>query len=200
MRPSPTKQPISERDSELLLEELCIALRNVGVHDWYLPDGERIVQDIEEVKGIYTELERRDSPVIPRITRLSEETTWQMEILLEECLSYPQRMPYVREKDGIRRRFRCHVCGKGERPLDDEEFWMCDGCIREVIDAIRVCTPIKGIVLLRTYNEDKRCLHADADTVLAYYDNYDYEWCGGWCEECLLEAQAWRKKTLAIKE
>lgn len=100
MRATPPKLPIPERNIEALLEDLCIALRDVGIWDYELPQGKRVIEHINQVKAIYTELQNRSVQIMPRITRLSEETSWQMEHLLNDCLSYPQVTPYVREKDG----------------------------------------------------------------------------------------------------
>jgi hypothetical protein len=46
--------------------------------------------------------------------------------------------------------------------------------------------PSKGVMLYRTYNEEKRCRNADSDTVLATLEQ-NFDVFGGFCEQCILE-------------
>lgn len=110
--------PLKERPDEGLLEDLCIELRHVGVGDSGLPDNVRVVEHIHQVNAIHAELVRRDVDDRSRLELLSKETAWRIQELLEDCLAFPRKMPYVREQDGIRRTLRCRACGKGERPPD----------------------------------------------------------------------------------
>lgn len=166
MRNSLQPAPICERDTNTLLEDLCVALRNVGVFDHDLPDGEKVRQHIAAVGSIKRELDRRGIQTDERITRLSHETHWRMQELLQDCLAFPKSMPYVKEPDGIRRTLRCLLCRTRERTLDAKVFWWCNECIIRVLQAIKEKKVINGVILFRTYNPEARCQHADSETVL----------------------------------
>lgn len=185
MANTPPRPPIQNRSDEELLEDLCLEMRHVAVSDRDLPTGESVVPHIGEVCSIHTELNSRGVDIRPRLERLSEETHWLIPPLLADCLAYPQRLPYVREPDGIRRSLRCHSCTNAERPVDAKVFWFCDACMRRVLDAVRERIPVPGIVLFRTYNAECRCPHADADTVLASEGYGDEVY--GVCERCIHE-------------
>jgi hypothetical protein len=167
MHDTPPPPPPQERDTVTLLEDLCVALRDVGVYDYELPAGARVLKAVEDVRAIHHELEHRGADPTERLAELSEQTRWQMAALLQDCLGYPQVTPYVREQDGVRRHLRCYLCRQAERPADARTFWFCDGCLRRILVAIDRREPIDGVVLFRTYNEGCRCEHADAETVLA---------------------------------
>jgi hypothetical protein len=195
MRNSTPPAPISERDNDVLLEDLCIALRNVGVYDRDLPDGAVVQQHIENVCAIMRELKQRGVSPDDRITRLTAETNWRMLDLLQECLEFPGSMPYVKEADGIRRSLRCMVCQKRERPPNSQLFWWCNECVVRVQDAIKEVTPIDGIVLFRTYNSEARCQHADSETVLV--SEYHADTILGKCGKCLADELTRRKSFVA---
>ena len=183
MANSPPPVPVQKRGVEELLEALCIELRHVGVGDYDLPNGQRILPHIREVVSIHAELVRREVDWRPRLKVLSGETKWQMIQLLDDCLAFPTRLPFVREQDGISRTLRCSLCLKAERPVDVKLFWFCDACMHRVAEAMNQRTPLKGVILFRTYNAECRCVHADADTVLAaehYTDDLN-----GVCEKCI---------------
>lgn len=182
MRNTPNPPAFRERDTDFLIEDLCIALRNVGVFDGELPSGSRVSQAIADVRSIKHELDDRGINVSDRMATLSTQTSWLMGKLLEDCLAFPDVVPYVRESDGIRRRLRCSLCRKAERPPDSDSYWMCDDCLRHVIEAIKTRTPAYGVLLFRTYNSAARCPHADAETVLAQ-DNWSDNIFGN-CEKC----------------
>jgi hypothetical protein len=184
-----------KRPEEQLLEDLCIELRHVGVGDYGLPKEARLVEHIREVNAIHAELARRGVDERSRLELLSKETAWQMHELLEDCLAFPEKMPYVREQDGIRRTLRCQACGKAERPPGAKVFWFCDACMGRVVDAIRSRVPCAGVILMRTYTPACRCPHADGDTVLATDGNNDFPLYGV-CEKCILE-EIERRKTLS---
>ncbi len=59
MANTPPNIPIKDRDSNKLLEDLCIALRNVGTSDHELPGGDVVRNHIDEVRKIHAELQRR---------------------------------------------------------------------------------------------------------------------------------------------
>lgn len=191
---TPPPLPFEQRETPDLVEDLCLALRHVGVGDYALFSNARDVTmlHVNEVQQIHAKLQKRNVDPSHRIVLLSEETNWQMERLLEDCLAYPDVIPYVRESDGIRRALRCPLCGKREMP-DREGVWLCDVCLSAAINAIDYKTPVDGLVLLRTYNPSRWCDHADAETIMMVLD--DYEWIGeGYCNECLLQEQSRRNR------
>jgi hypothetical protein len=194
MRNTPPPAPICERDTDTLIEDLCLGLRNVGVFDRDLPDGETIRQHIAVVCAIKRELDQRGISTDDRIAQLSVETNWRIFDLLQECLEFPDSMPYVKEADGIRRSLRCNLCRRNERPPDAQLCWWCDECILRVLDAIKEAKPIDGVILFRTYNSEARCQHADSETVLVseYYSDTIY----GSCGKCLAEELARRRSTV----
>jgi hypothetical protein len=185
MADSPPRPPIHNRPNEELLEDLCLELRHVACNEGDLPLGERVAAHVREVCALHDELATRRFDCLPRLERLSEETRWQIPTLLDDCLAYPQRTPYVREPDGIRRFLRCHLCTKAERPPDAKLFWFCDTCMGRVLDAVRQRVPIPGIIVFRTCNVECRCTHADADTVLAGEDQFYVDEVYGVCETCI---------------
>src|SRR5262245_9676951 len=131
MRDTPPKKLIGQRETDELIEDLCLELRDVGVGDYGLPDDKRAISSIREVQHISAEIKSRNADNADfkdRIKRLSAETGWQMERLLQECLLYPEVIPYVREHDGVRRAFRCSICEKREVP-DRDGIWLCDDCL-----------------------------------------------------------------------
>ena len=145
----------------------------------------RSVPHVREVCATHAELAARRVDCHPRLEQLSEETGWQIPALLDDCLAYPQQLPYVREPDGIRRYLRCQLCSKSERIPDAKVFWFCEACMGRVLEAVRQRAPIPGIYLFRSYSTECRCAHADADTVLAtdHYSDVLY----GVCDRCIYE-------------
>ena len=55
LRNTPPKPDISERPTPQFIEDICIALRNVAVMDYSLPNSEQAVGYVEEVKTIYAD-------------------------------------------------------------------------------------------------------------------------------------------------
>jgi hypothetical protein len=145
------------------------------------------VAQIHTVRDLHGQLVLRGVDCQPRLAQLSAATGWQMPALLDDCLAYPQRLPRLRDADGIRHSLRCNLCGGAERPTDARVFLFCDACLRRVIEAVRHHTPISGIILFRTYNAECRCAHADSDTVLVGEDQSHVEEVYGVCEKCLLD-------------
>jgi hypothetical protein len=184
MADSPPKPPIDKRTDEELLDDLCLELRHVACREGDLPHGERVLVHVREVRALQAEISKRRVDSRPRLEQLSEQTRWQIPTLLDDCLAYPQRIPYVREPDGIRRFLRCHLCAKAECPPDAKLFSFCETCMHRVLDAVKQCAPIPGVILFRTYNAECRCVHANVDTVLAG-ENYDEVY--GVCEKCIHE-------------
>lgn len=190
MRNTLPEPAVEHRETPDLIEDLCLALRDVGVRDYGLPNDERGVASIKSVQQIHAELERRGVDCRPRLARLTEETQWQMGSLLQECLAYPEVVPHVREADGVRRALRCSVCQQREFP-DREGLLLCNVCLEQTAESIQNRVPWGGLLLLRIYNEAYWCRHANAETVMAAFD--DYETLGyAWCAQCVTEEQGRR--------
>lgn len=100
MRSTPPLPPISDRSDFRVVEDLCLALRNVGVWEHALSTNARALAHVREVQNLTVELRRRDVDATGRLERLSEETGWLMPQLLEECLHFPTVLPRVRLLDG----------------------------------------------------------------------------------------------------
>jgi ribosomal protein L37AE/L43A len=133
MKNTPAVLPIEQRETEVLVEDLCLALRDVGVSDYDLPEGEQAVSAVLRVQQLHSELSRRGTDIARRLERLSEETSWQMMPLLRDCLMYPDVIPYVRERDGIRRALRCPACRERELSRGEvSSVWLCDACKAEL--------------------------------------------------------------------
>lgn len=185
MANSPPRPPIDKRTDEELLDDLCLELRHVACNEGDLPLGERALSHVREVRALHAEISKRGVDFSPRLEQLSEQTRWQIPALLDDCLAYPQRIPYVRDTDGVRRFLRCHLCVRAERPPDAKLFWFCETCMQRVLNAVQQRTPIPGIVVFRTYNAECRCAHADADTVLAGEGQFYVDEVYGVCEKCI---------------
>jgi hypothetical protein len=186
MANTPPDPPIKGRDTKRLIEDLCIALRDVGVWDHELPGGDTVRRFIEETKMIHAELQSRGVDLSSRVSQLSHESGWLMEELLRDCLHFPKTLPYVKEADGIRRYFRCWLCGEREFAPNAKKFLVCQECLYRLLNDIKRRVASKGVMLYRTYNEEKRCRHANSDTVLATLEQ-NFDAFGGFCERCILE-------------
>lgn len=197
VRNTPPKPPPSSRDSSVLLDDLCLALRDVSVFNGHLPNGAVIVEKINDVKAIFAELSKRGVEVASTLGELSVKTDRKMDDLLEDCLGYPERIPYETGLDGIQERLRCSLCRKAERP-EETLFWMCDRCLDRTMDAIEKRTPFPGLFLYRTYNELSGCPHSDAETVLAtvFWSDGDW-WDPGRCWQCHLDEKVRRGARLS---
>ena len=192
-RNTPPRSSIGQRDSIELLEDLCIALRNVAVCEYSLPNGEDAQAAVQEAVSISAELDRRHVTATQRLDQLSRETGWLMNQLLVDCKLFPKGGLCVRGLDGTRRRFRCNYCKVAEHPDDDVNWGACDSCLRRIIQSFDTLEPIAGTVLFRTYNSDWRCDHADADTVLLCANIYEGLFGPGKCKHCLGGVLAKRK-------
>ena len=172
MRSSDPRPPLTEWATGEVIEELCLALRDVGVHDSGGTLSDWSQKAIERVRTADRELRSRHVDVDQRIANLSEETGWRMRELFNECREYPDTRPRLREKDGIRRALRCHGCSASERPEGDEKYFLCDSCLKKVAGAIQEKRPMPALLLMRSYTPEARCQHADDDTVVAVYPWY----------------------------
>jgi hypothetical protein len=158
MKNTPAELPIEQRKTEELTEDLCLALRDVGVQDYRLPRDEHVLADVLRVQRLHSELSRRGAEVTRRLERLSEETSWQMIPLLRDCLMYPEVTPYVRERDGIRRLWRCPACREREISGREGVVWLCDACKAEsaalgVRGAMRVKITLDGFTAEELYTQ-----------------------------------------------
>jgi hypothetical protein len=187
MRPSEPKPEIHLRDTETLVEDLCGALRDVGVHDWDLTSSDRGLDAIQRVKDIDTELRKRGARLEARLAELVEQTGWNLVELLGQCRQYPEVRPRLRERDGIRRAFRCVACQKAECPEGDTSFHLCDGCLRTLQRGLREPRDVPNMFLFRSFTSNGRCEHADADTVLGIFPWYvnDTDAGPGFCARCV---------------
>ena len=183
MANTPPPPPLSGYSTDALLNEICVELRYVGVNESQLPNGERVLSHIESVCALQRELNARSVNIDAKLSELSSQTGWLAKSLLEDCLAFPNRMPYVRELDGIRRRLRCTRCRLAERHPEAKLIWFCDDCLATVIAAMKVPEAIDGVVLFRTYNSDCRCEHANSETILAC--DINVESLSGVCARCL---------------
>ena len=185
-RNTPARPGIKERDSAELLEDLCIALRDVAVREGSLPRSEDAQAAVRQAVEVAAELDVRGVAMSERLDRLAQETGWLMSQLLEDCTKFPKVVPRVRELDGIRRYLRCLYCRVAERPEHDVRWGACDACLHRIIDSLDSLSVIEGTVLFRTYNGEWRCEHADADTVLLAANFYEEGFLGpGVCRQCL---------------
>lgn len=194
-RNTPPDPPITERDTEWLIEDLCIALRNVGSRLGWGPPDNQDIENIHNVHALSAELNKRGVELQPRLERLTEETGWLMPVLLEDCLKSPEKVPYVRERNGMRRSFQCPLCQQEEFP-DITGIAIGANCLQEIRIALERPAPPAGVIFYRTYNTDKRCRHANDDTVLAVLDNeYDLTLHDAFCQQCINEELV-RRQTL----
>lgn len=187
------EQPLGTWESSLL-EDLCVDLRRVGVHEAGIPSDSRTVAFVEAVQSKFAELTTRGVELGPRIAALSAECGWDMEELLTQCVAYPKLIPMVREADGVRRALRCPGCRSRERPQSDDHFFLCSECLHACLHAVRVRVPLPGMLLFRTYSQQWRCPHAGDETVLVKYPD-EYELYGtGSCETYIVEELNRRKR------
>jgi hypothetical protein len=191
-RNTPPPTPISERDTEVLLENLTSALCEVGGYGGRQSPDERAIASIETVRELHAELNNRKVTLTDYLNQLTATTGWMMSQLLDECMQWPEQTPQVREMDGIRRMFRCPLCSKEEVP-DYNGIFFGTECLQRAAGAIQQRTPFDGIVIYRTYNTDARCRHANDETVLAVPDElYDVSFRDSFCLECISEELARR--------
>lgn len=187
VRNTPPKSLPSFRESPVLLEDLCVALRDVIVFNGQLPNGAAVVEKIDDVKAILAELSNRGVEVASTLQELSTKTDRLMGDLLEACLAYPTRTPFEKGLDGIQERLRCSLCGRAERP-EETSLWMCHQCLDRTVEAIENRTAFPGLFLYRTYSESRGCPHSDSETVLAtvFWSDEDW-WDPGRCKQCYLD-------------
>ncbi len=181
-----TNIPIHFKSETRLVEDLCLFLRDVGVFDHRLPTDTQAIIYIEQVKLHHHEITKRGIDIALRIQALTDETGWLMEVLLSDCLNYPETVPYVREKkSGIRRVFGCYLCYIREAP-DREGIWVCDDCLERLEQQLQMRVGDDVTIILRSYSKELWCDHADSETPLAFI--YEVSSAGaGYCEKCILK-------------
>jgi hypothetical protein len=203
MRPTEPPLPRNQRSSDELLDELCIALRDVGVSTQFLPYREPdpdIAKEVDRVQAVAGELAVRGLDPMPRLDVLTTETGWSMPDLFRECGKFPEVRPWVRTaSDGLRIAMRCPACRQREFPADSRTIRLCDGCLETLDDALTAPKAVDHMLLYRTYTPTARCDHAGDDTVLGVYP-WSPEWSEdfpvGLCRSCISEEKIRRRSRL----
>ena len=200
MRPTDPPLQRSERSTPELVEELCLALRDVGVGTGFLPywgPPPDIAAEVTRVREVSEELRRRGAEVSDRLNLLATETGWSMSILYEECLRFPEVRPWVRQRgDGIREALRCQACRRAEFPEGSFRLRLCDACLVKFDTALAKAKAKDHMLLYRTVTPEARCEHAGDDTVLGLYpwdpqSSEDFE--AGYCRVCISHEQERRR-------
>lgn len=181
-RNTPPPPPYEVWRSEDLLEELGVALRDMVLWSASLPDDLRARQHLRRVHEVHAELAKREVDVAPMLEELTQQTAWLMAQFLGECLAYTldethgvpriESALHVRDVDGIRHWFRCPRCREHEIP-DKKGIWLCDACLDAVEASLAAAYHVAGAFVFRSYSTDKWCAHADAETVLIAFEEYD---------------------------
>jgi hypothetical protein len=181
VRASEPALPVTSRPDDILIEDLCLSLRDVGVRNG-LREPILLVQETDR------ELTARGVEVGDRLDALSRETGWRMKHLLEECRLFPEITPRVRLLSGLRKDQLCFACRERERPDDPTRFLVCTECLVRMRDALRTRRSHPRMFLFRTYSPEARCKHATDETVLVVYPWWrgeDAE--AGACQLCIEE-------------
>jgi hypothetical protein len=172
IRNTPPPLPFPEWQDDPLTEELCLALRLIGVLNGQLPDGEQVRAAIRRVQEIHHELARRSLAIGPRIRRLSTEMGWDIETLLHDSLVYPQAIPYLAQRPDP----TCGNCGKGIPRT--AILALCQECVE------------KGLEIIASGHSES---HLEACTVCGKAERgflmyaYGLEWMN-YCTDCLQKA------------
>ena len=123
IRNTPPRPAMRDQDDSSVVEELCFTLRQVGVFNAQLPDGQKVRMAIAYVKELSAELEHRNVDPSSRIARLSRDTSWDMESLLRDTLAFPQAVPYL----ALTPHPTCGNCG---RPISRKALLaLCSPCL-----------------------------------------------------------------------
>lgn len=180
-RNTPPKPPISERNDKEVVEALCIALRDVGVSNGVLPDGEGIREKIKTVQQIHKEIVKRDINIRRRIKKLARETKWPMVRLLDETIRFPETIPYLEEKPKL----VCRECAKNTYARN-ALLGLCDECLEKGIEFLESDSPDIRVITCSICGKKER----------AYYV-YDGEADRCYCLECLkFEKKRRERKTM----
>jgi hypothetical protein len=150
------------------------------------PEGseyERVCGLVQRVCNLNGMIEKRTDDISLPLEQLSAHTGIDMTQLLNDCLEFPDVIPYVRKLNGMRRMFICY-CGEREA-VDREGLKLCTHCVSAALECVREKRKGAGFVIYRSYSPEVRCRHADFNTVLITLYR-EGTWPPGWCELCLL--------------
>ena len=177
-RNTPQKPPVYERTDKEIVEALCVALREIGVSNAGLPDGERIRERIKTAQEIYKEIVKRDINVTRRIKKLSKETKWPMSRLLDETIKFPEMVPYLANNPKL----VCRECRENTFARS-ALLGLCDDCLD------------KGIELIESDSKDIRVLTCStcSKKEREFYV-YDGEADRNYCLECLKKERDRRER------
>lgn len=197
VRSEKPKRPIDQVSPVELLNSLFVALSNVINYESILAEFEngRLVKgtELEEardairnVSNLYRNLEKRSDidDLVRPLEELSDRTGLDMRQFLNECLEFPNVIPYARTTNGLRRIFTC-FCGRREA-VDRHGLGLCLECLNTALICVKEKRRQPGFVLYRAYSLEVRCRHADFDTVLITIYKKG-QWLPAWCETCLLQ-------------
>jgi predicted RNA-binding Zn-ribbon protein involved in translation (DUF1610 family) len=155
------------------VEELCLALRDVGVFNRQLPDGIDVRKAIFRAKTIYAEIEHRSLDLTPRIARLSNETRWDMESLFISTIAFPQAVPYLVSTPDP----RCGHCGK--QISRKATLALCPNCTRDAMEDISGERTTSHLSVCSICGQSEICFLVIDDEHYMYY-----------CKSCLQEEQS----------
>ena len=174
VRNTPPRPPLPEWDDSSVLEEMCLALRDVGVANPELPDGEYVRIAVTRAKALGAELIARGIDPKPRLERLSSETGWDTVALYRDTLAFPDAVPYLETTPEP----TCGNCG-------------CSILRRATIGLCKECL-IYGIDLLRSGGSES---HLETCTICERQERgflvyaKGLEWMN-YCHRCLEEERA----------
>lgn len=177
-RNTPQKPPIRERPDLELVEDLCLALRELGGLDGCLPDWEPALGAIAEVKMLAREARRRGLSLSARISRLSRETGWPIGKLLDDAVRYPDAIPYLPRTPPP----QCGVCR--ERISRRAVLGLCDSCLAKGIDDPAFEIPDNHLKECSICGREERGFLVYAQA---------YQWIN-YCRQCLESERARRAK------
>lgn len=194
MRNSTEILSIQSRESETLIDDLFIALREVAVREGGLPSSLQAIKWIKNVQEIHHELEFRNVSLNEKILELNKQTNWLMDIYLQDCLSWPKTIPLVRENDGIRRLRRCCICRKAEMPLSGNGMPFCDLCLNEIgLILEKGVSTFSELMLISPKIPDTDCGHVYRNSLIISYE-YNEDFTYYYCKKCVLQELVKRKK------
>ena len=184
-RNSPPPLPIKDRNTDALVEDIFVALRDAAwwVGDFPVPPNSRAEIVIKEIQEIHSELMSRNVSLDSQIGELSEATKWQMGVFLKECLEWPDSKPLIRGLDGIRNARRCDLCKKAERP-DNKGMPFCSSCLQELPRIFKFNkSDFAKIEIVSSATPDLECGHEERPSLILRYDNDDDFYY--YCQKCI---------------
>jgi hypothetical protein len=157
------------------VEKLCLALRDIGVFNRELPDGQSPREAIARAKNLHAEIRKRGLNVSYRISRLSDETNWDMTSLLRDTLAFPHAVPYLASTPDP----RCGGCG--ERISRKATLSLCPQCITSGIAEVSVEQSNPQLETCSICGQARKGFFVSAD---------GWIWWQIYCKSCLEEEQA----------